>query len=325
MNAHTHLATPPTHQTTLCTQQGYILLPVAFTLALLASMAYMMNIDTATNLSIDSAKIDITQAEFAAEAAMKAAIWQVHNNNCIKPGDTVNQTILGHEFDIRYTGSSPDINVSLVSTSGNERLSRSKVVTQHDQNNRLSAQIIADASNTPFGYIHGDKPSHNHSTEGHVQTNSKIGKLSNSLIKFDISSVPTHVQIKTAQLDLYVLSSAGSADTLLVNRITTDWKKDKATWLIKDIGEPWALAGGDFDRAIAGSFEVSAVGKISTDVAPLVQAWLNGKYDNYGIMLRSEPRTGSHKKKYNSPASPHINRRPILSLQYYCQCGKTCS
>jgi hypothetical protein len=103
-----------------------------------------------------------------------------------------------------------------------------------------------------------------------------------SLIKFDLSSIPSGHLIRSASLELY-LNGAGGAGVsapspIALRRMRNDWSETGVTWDNADDVDP------DRDVVDVGP----GVGfYCSWDARILVGQWHSGLYDNYGFMLRS--------------------------------------
>lgn len=88
----------------------------------------------------------------------------------------------------------------------------------------------------------------------------------------------------TATLHLYVTQASGHE--VYLHRVTSDWDELTVTW---------GTFAGAYDPAVAASFMSDATGWHTVDVTALVDGWMNGDYDNFGIMMdqgdKSWPRT----------------------------------
>jgi hypothetical protein len=99
-----------------------------------------------------------------------------------------------------------------------------------------------------------------------------------SLIRFDMSPVPTGVMVLSATLRLYQTYREGDS-TINLHRITSPWTEATVTWNSFGIG-------GNFDPAVAASFVASSGFGIRTvDVTSLAQGWLNGSVPSHGVLI----------------------------------------
>jgi len=112
------------------------------------------------------------------------------------------------------------------------------------------------------------------------------------LLQFDLSSIPPDAVISSARLYLYLETSPyGSEDTrIYVHRITNLWKEEEVTWRDKYEKKEWDSPGGDFDWSVESwvSLTETSSGWVSWDVTRMAKEWFNGRYDNFGFLLRQD-------------------------------------
>lgn len=126
--------------------------------------------------------------------------------------------------------------------------------------------------------------------------NAGVGYVVRTLIKFDLSSIPTSATIVSATLRMYD-SGANYSDntrTMYANRSKRAWVESQATWNVYSTGNSWSTAGGATNSS---DVELSAIGSVSmpaTEVAGYVeisltasaiQEWLTGTFTNNGLMI----------------------------------------
>jgi len=125
-------------------------------------------------------------------------------------------------------------------------------------------------------YVRSDLPSNNYgsSTSLEVDASPEI----RAYIKFDLSAIPEHSVIVSATLRLYASGFEGgytTPPTVCVYRVTGSWDEATVTWDTQP----------SYDNTTSyGCIEVSS-GWNEWDITDLVQAWVNGTYDNYGIAI----------------------------------------
>jgi hypothetical protein len=113
------------------------------------------------------------------------------------------------------------------------------------------------------------------------------GQIMRCLTGFDVSSLPANATINSAALYLLMFQSwdfPGRTRTYTAYRIPSDWSESTVTW-----------SNAPSPAEAYGSTGVTheAWGWYSLTVTSLVQAWNNGTYPNYGIMLRGPEWSGS--------------------------------
>ena len=96
-------------------------------------------------------------------------------------------------------------------------------------------------------------------------------------LKFNLSSIPDGAVIVSATLKLYDSSTASI--NIKVYRVTEDWSESDINWNNKpSFDESYAYAS--VNSGGSGSW-------FEADITELVEEWLDGTYDNYGVALRA--------------------------------------
>jgi hypothetical protein len=129
------------------------------------------------------------------------------------------------------------------------------------------------------------------------------------LLKFNLSSIPQNAIVSSATLYLYERDNKDGQVTYIY-RVTSNWNENTATWLL------WSLLGGDFDSSVSYFTYLPNQNNcmVTLDITSLVQGWVNGTYNNYGLMLYS---TGpNHIISYSSKESGTASERPKLDIIY---------
>jgi hypothetical protein len=103
-----------------------------------------------------------------------------------------------------------------------------------------------------------------------------------SLVRFDLSEIPYGSHISRARLQLYCnLSSIGDGDMdITAHRISGHWTEMGATW------NNTAHKCAEAYIAVAVPDGIGGWGHHDWDITELVQAWVDGIYSNYGVMLK---------------------------------------
>ncbi|MBI1884633.1 MAG: DNRLRE domain-containing protein, partial [Chlamydiae bacterium] len=144
----------------------------------------------------------------------------------------------------------------------------------------------------------------------------------NSLIGFDLKSLPSGAKIDNATLELTVAQNGDSA-TVEVHQVTTDWTegtgccgKDGATWTFFNGTQAWTKAGGDFSSEITRTFTAEVAGqKVNVDITALVQKWVLGTANN-GLALTLNQNNNYQFVYLSSQNAANINDRPKLTVTY---------
>ncbi|WP_437654684.1 DNRLRE domain-containing protein [Sorangium sp. So ce1182] len=133
---------------------------------------------------------------------------------------------------------------------------------------------------------------------------SAAGGLRRSLLRFDLSTVPSNARVVSASLSLsQTYKTVDSA--VRVHRVTSAWEESTVTW---------ASFGAAFDPAAAASF-VSGGGSgfRSSEITELAQAWVSGGAENHGVLIEEDP---VQRTDFRSSEKAHVEDRPKLDLCY---------
>lgn len=135
------------------------------------------------------------------------------------------------------------------------------------------------------------------------------GKIVRSLVRFDLSSIPSGASITSATLRLYLVNSwdyPGKTRTITTYRIASSWSESSVTWNNKpSYAESYGSAGVTHGADVWYSF----------DVTNLVRGWVNGTWPNYGIMLRGPEWSGTD-SSWKAFGTKESSYRPQLVITY---------
>jgi len=114
--------------------------------------------------------------------------------------------------------------------------------------------------------------------------------------------IPAGTSIDSATFSVYVRYYYGG-QTVRLHRVTAPWDEDTVTW---------DSFGGSYDPAVAGSFVADGDGWRSVDVTALVQAWADGTYPNYGLLMEQDSAYGT--SYWSSEYLDVVELRPKLEI-----------
>jgi len=176
-------------------QRGYLLITVVVMLFLVASIATLLNHDSAISANTSSTELETARAEYVAQAGMQHALWRTENNACM--GDmTIPATTLGND---NYTAT----------------ISGAAAGTFYT--------LIADQD----AWIRSDQPTTNKGGDSSLHI--KDSQVEQPLYRFDLSSLPAGAQINFAVASFYV-SGEHPEGPVTVHRITSGWNEGDVTW-----------------------------------------------------------------------------------------------
>ena len=140
-----------------------------------------------------------------------------------------------------------------------------------------------------------------------------------SLIRFDLSEIPSGSEILEAKLFLYHYSAWG--EQISIHRMLKNWTELGATWSepcegCEFWGQGWSE--GNYVRSPTSSQRVTQISRwFSWDVTEDVKTFLSGT-PNYGWFLRSAQTTGTDatSTSFYSRNSKHPKLRPYLHVRF---------
>lgn len=156
------------------------------------------------------------------------------------------------------------------------------------------------------------------------------GVVARPLIKWDLSSIPQGSTIISAEMRLYSHENmAGDQITINAHRVLRPWiegtswaveEPGSASWVEYGQGTAWEIAGadgaGDKSPEILASTTNSGIGWSSWAITSAVQSWVNGDWENNGLILMSTDETQSNVKVFTSSEGKDQNLIPVLNIVY---------
>lgn len=228
-------------------------------------------------------------------------------------------------------GSGPASPVTIKATgtldNGVNRNLKDKLTAAYQPTTVTSVDPVGDV------YLKQDGPTSNFgaSSDLWVEDPGGSNKADNSLLRFNMTSIPRGARVTSATLELYAYwdISSGPGSSIGVHRVTRDWVEGTGTgtgasWNEREPGTSWSSGGGDYDSTAAAISDSppSTTGWHEWDVTHLVNDWSTGTYPNQGLILVAENSTtlvGFRSSDYSN--SSH---RPKLTITYSCECGDAC-
>ncbi len=161
----------------------------------------------------------------------------------------------------------------------------------------------------------------------------RVGKVSagpdnKALIEFNISAINSTNTIITAKIQVYVNTSSGVSNrTINIYRITSNWTESETTWNNATSSAEWSSAGGDYNMELIDSlvFTNSSGVYYNFTVSSLARSWLNGTYNNSGIILLSNNSQAGNNTDIASSDSAAAEQRPKIIIEYTANAVPTIS
>ena len=143
----------------------------------------------------------------------------------------------------------------------------SPMIPIHASSTTVTLNAIADT------YTFESQSSKNYGSSGTLVTGNNCPYRKYIFIKFNLSSIPPNSVILSATLRLYQTNQIDA--TVSVYRVLGDWSEMELTWSNKPGHETPAI----------DQVSTSSAGWYEWNVTSVVQAWVDGTYNNYGFML----------------------------------------
>ncbi len=311
-------------------QAGYVLLPVAFSLLVVALVAFLMNRESGMNTVQVGNQLAAEQLRLVAEAGLQHARWAADNSMCT--GYTLPATGFGdHVYSATFTpnsGSPIDIIATGTLDSGMTRTMAMSEMSVYESPTTLVLQ--PDATGGKDTYLYMWQKSRNFGTTASLWvSNEWADSLAYSLYQFDVSAVPPTAAVTSAILELRQNTPSANGGTVGVRSITSDWiegskngNNGDSNWDNRDVATPWTTAGGDYASTVESTATIAsgAVGPVQWDITDLVNRWVQGTETNRGFILTPES-PNTHVEFDSSDVTTPANR-PKLTITYACECGK---
>jgi len=129
---------------------------------------------------------------------------------------------------------------------------------------------------------------------GEASLKLKNDNVYQSLLRFDLSSIPADAVIKSANLDVYATARTStnySLPNVVLCAMLRPWTGSAVTW-----GAPWGTNGPSADIDYSTTAKLKLDGGLSAlnrtyrfPLKALVQDWVSGASANYGVLLRCDP------------------------------------
>ncbi len=181
-------------------------------------------------------------------------------------------------------------------------------------------QSNSDGSTINDTYLREQFPTNNFGTSETLRVGNVSGGTEYRFIikENNLSGISSGDTIVTAKLQLYVNESYGKSNlTIKIHRVTANWTEFGATWNERKSGTSWTSSGGDYLEEITAQNITNQSGVFyNFTITSIVQGWINGSYENYGIII-SAPNTASGNYTYfASTNEPNSAQRPLFFIEH---------
>ncbi len=221
--------------------------------------------------------------------------------------------------------SSVTIKASSKLDTGVQRKLKDKVTVAYQPPGTTILQLDGSPGAGEDTYLNdGPQSGTNYADNGFIYA-SGANSQDHGLLRFNLSSVPAGVSVRSATLELQLASiGSGNSGTAFLHRVTSSWVGAEATWEQRESGTNWDSQGGDYDAAPVASAPIddATPGPVSWDVTELVAEWLAVTHDNNGLLITAD--AGINRAQFHSGDSTDPTKYPTLSITYACECGSAC-
>jgi hypothetical protein len=185
-----------------------------------------------------------------------------------------------------------------------------------------------DAAAGLDSYIYSGSKTSNFGTAtdmGIGEDNNSNSKIARSLIKFDLSSIPTNATITSATLSLWTSADLSSNNrTIRIYRLQVPFNETQVNWNRSATGTLWQIAGasGTNDRE---STDIGSITILNNEALNLeeqivlnpakIQEMVNGTFVNRGFILVADTEQND-RFNYKTSDSTTSTQRPKLVIQY---------
>ncbi len=314
---------------------GYVLLPVVFSLIILAILSYQLSRESAFNSGETIRDQEMKSAKYAAEAGFQHAIWQLNQANCSGYSDLVNGSLGNYQYNtsIIPKNGSP---VTVISTGSNTNgaiysIKRESLKVYQT----YQTLVLQPGSEGKDAWVDANNPRDNFGKSNWMKI-SGTPTEKYFLGQFDLSSLPPESKIVSASLEMYMdsVANATSSSSFSVFRMTQDWVEGTGDWWDAGDGVNWDTSDGSTSwnwsdnhyslkpfatTTINPSFD----GWHNWDISGLVSLWHSKKISNFGFLIKADASiedAGFYSSDFNN-----TSKNPKLTITYTCECGVICT
>lgn len=227
-------------------RHGYVLLPVAITVALIATLAFLLSRESGEEVRQVGAEIESAAADYLTQAGLQHALQDTARQGCGPYSNPPDGSLGADQFSAVLTTNAGNLDIYTVNV---------------DQDT----------------HIKEDKPNENKAGDDkiHIRSDDE-NKTEYALLRYDLSDVPANSQVLSATAWFY-LEQQDSPGQIDVHLITSDWTETDATWASMSTNIETAVLTSIPARHGAGVW-------VPVNLSGQAQAWINGE-TNYGIAL----------------------------------------
>ena len=173
-------------------------------------------------------------------------------------------------------------------------------------------RLESNDSEVVDAFIFRSEPNSNYGEEPYMDVTDHF------LIKFLLPTSVMNKEILDAKLYLYVWNQTDyhASEFLDVYSMTSDWAEGEVTWNLASAGRTWNTPGGDYSDGNPVAQIAHQAGQENwdhtfyppADLTTLVQEWVDGSTENFGLMITNEGETdiGLKASEYDDGSRPYL-------------------
>lgn len=141
-----------------------------------------------------------------------------------------------------------------------------------------------------------------------LDANTSIPSVYRSLLHFDISSLPSNVEIQSCALNMYVYNATDSTvqDLFTPCLVVSPWN-ELTTWATQPV----------INYTIKGSSSpIGGTGPVTFDITSLIKYWIDSQINDGLVIKSTETIPLSTKTFFSSNYTGSLGPRPFLNIQY---------
>lgn len=190
---------------------------------------------------------------------------------------------------------------------------------QYQSSTGGTAVINSSMTNLQDTYVDSSARLNNFGTCTNLSIDRRGSEVSRSMLKFDVSGIPSSVTIDSAKLVLTMVSGTSytSNQTVNVHAITSSWTEGTVCGAS---GTPSWSAKPTYSTTTLSSLSVGGVATYSFPISKSqVQAWVAGTSTNYGMLVKFSTETSSsasRNKDFYSKEFATVASRPKFLVSY---------
>lgn len=298
-------------------QHGSVLIVTVMALAVIAALAYLLNVQAGNAMSQLDARLQRARAAYLAEAGLKHHLWKIRQDKG-NYTPSVNASLQNHGS---YRTSVTPLNGSPVTITSTGTTTNGAVAVLSRTYNVVCNAYLKTTFITSYdsgGYPSTIAENVAQGSTGYLGLDNWPGNRYRSLMKFDLSKLSTGIVIASATLilDLKQADRAMDGATIYASRLLQPFDDSRANWRnATSSRDPWKhgstlMPGGAYTSSDEGSTIITADATVfNIDITRLVDGWVNGRFaeGNNGILLHTNGVNGGPNQPFRlNSSTPRI-------------------